>query len=76
MTPETAELLHHIRRVIEGLRLQGSLMELGLAGGGGFRTNANGRDTTVDSIARTTVQADQLQALVDKHDPEGLTKLA
>lgn len=76
MTPAQAELLSRCRRVIADMEEQVRMMELFLAGkSGGFGTHAEGnRDTTAESIARTRAQITDLQALVEKHDPEGFTK--
>lgn len=78
LTPALAELLNRYRRLIVRQENEVRLMEAHLAGRqeqGAFGTHSGKRDTTAESIAKTRAQITELQELVDKHDPDGFTKL-
>jgi hypothetical protein len=67
-----AELLNHYRRTITSFEREIELMQLGLAGRGGFTIRTNNVDTTAEIIAVRQGQIAELKAVLKKHDPEGL----
>ena len=75
MTPAMAELIHHHRKTISDLDEQIRLMESHQRGEAGFGTRSGNQDTTAESLESAARQRERLQDLVDKHDPEGFTKL-
>lgn len=70
MTPAMAELLNRYRRLIADMQRQLEMFDEG-----GMTTHTNGKDTTAESRERVCAQIESLQALVEKHDPEGFTVL-
>lgn len=70
MTPAEAELLHHHRRQVAALREQIELLATG-----SVRFPRGTADATADAIAKATAHLETLEALIDKHDPDGLTVL-
>ncbi|MFN4177363.1 hypothetical protein [Phenylobacterium sp.] len=70
MTPAMAELLHRHRRTIAGLDDQIAALR-----SGAVRYLRGAVDATAEALERAERDRAALQALVDKHDPEGFTKL-
>lgn len=70
MTPAQAELLSRYRRIIADLEEQIVLLETGA-----IRFLRGAHDATAEALERTKTQRAELGALVDKHDPEGFTRL-
>ena len=70
MTPAQAELLHHHRRHVAALREHIELLETGAV-----RFLRGNVDATADAIARAAAHLETLEALIDRHDPDGDTVL-
>jgi hypothetical protein len=70
MTPAQAELLHHHRRTIADLDKQ-----IAVLSDGTVRFLRGNEDATEDALALARAQREALQALVDRHDPDGFTKI-
>lgn len=70
MTPDKAELLHHHRRHAAALREEIELLETGAV-----HFMRGSADATSDAIARATAHLETLEALIDRHDPDGATVL-
>lgn len=70
MTPAQAELLNRFRRLIADLqRDMDGFQECGMS------MHCNGADITEQQMQTMQERIDDLSALVEKHDPEGLTTI-
>lgn len=70
MTPAQAELLSRYRRLITDMqRDMDAFQERGMS------IHANGEDITEQHMQATQERIDSLRALVEKHDPEGVTTI-
>lgn len=70
LTESMAELLRRYRQMIADLDLQIEALE-----SGAVRFLRGSSDATADALARARGQRSNLQELVDKHDPTGVTGL-
>lgn len=71
MTPDKAELLHHYRRLIAKMqREMDDFQEAGMR-----LLNGADEDVTEAHMAKMQKMIERLEALVEKHDPEGFTVL-
>jgi hypothetical protein len=70
MSPAQAELLNRYRRLIADMQrdLDG-FQECGMS------MHCNGEDITEQQMATMQERIDNLRALVEKHDPEGVTTI-
>lgn len=70
MTPDKAELLNHHRRQIAAMQRQLATIDEGV-----FTVHSNGEDITAEAREDLVRRIGVLEALVEKYDPEGFTRL-
>jgi hypothetical protein len=70
MTPAQAELLNRFRRTITDMQRQLEAMD-----DGRFTIRSNGEDITAQEREALCGRIQELEGLVEKHDPDGFTVL-
>ncbi|MEW5687435.1 MAG: hypothetical protein AB1942_21165 [Pseudomonadota bacterium] len=70
MTPDKAELLNHHRRQIAAMQRQVAAMD-----DGRFTVRSDEVDVTEKARSELVRRISELEALVERQDPEGFTKL-